>query len=275
METATETCGACGEAFPTLNEVFSHPCASLTPRPEFRPATNRGDNVDAPDRTGAGTGRGSGKPDPVNRYPGRCVRCGHHVEAEKGVLVKDHAGNPGGRRTWGVEHRPGGCSSEAPPPSPAEDSDSRPTNRYPGKCVRCDVWVEAEQGVREKRNGRWIVSHRGDCPAAPEPAEPADETAELTPGFWVDPDTEHIAEVVESKAGRLYAKLLDPDDGRFDYEPGLIRELRAGGWEPLTVEAAAKLGRRFGRCMVCGRHLTNEVSVEAGIGPVCAGRLAA
>lgn len=36
--------------------------------------------------------------------------------------------------------------------------------------------------------------------------------------------------------------------------------------------AAVAYGKRFGRCSVCNRELTDEASVEAGIGPVCAKR---
>lgn len=37
-------------------------------------------------------------------------------------------------------------------------------------------------------------------------------------------------------------------------------------------EAAIAYGKRFGVCSVCGRTLTDPVSVEAGIGPVCKDR---
>lgn len=36
-------------------------------------------------------------------------------------------------------------------------------------------------------------------------------------------------------------------------------------------EAAKEYGRRTGNCCVCGRLLTNEDSIEAMIGPICAG----
>lgn len=41
----------------------------------------------------------------------------------------------------------------------------------------------------------------------------------------------------------------------------------------VTLEEAKQFGAIYGVCMVCGRTLTNEVSIEAGIGPICAGRL--
>lgn len=41
----------------------------------------------------------------------------------------------------------------------------------------------------------------------------------------------------------------------------------------LTIEKAREFGKMYGVCCVCGRILTNEESIEAGIGPVCGGRL--
>jgi hypothetical protein len=37
-------------------------------------------------------------------------------------------------------------------------------------------------------------------------------------------------------------------------------------------EAQERFGREIGRCYICGRHLTDEASRAAGIGPVCAAR---
>lgn len=36
--------------------------------------------------------------------------------------------------------------------------------------------------------------------------------------------------------------------------------------------AAVAYGKKFGKCSVCNRDLTDAASVEAGIGPICAGR---
>jgi hypothetical protein len=41
----------------------------------------------------------------------------------------------------------------------------------------------------------------------------------------------------------------------------------------MTLEDAAAFGRATGTCSQCMRHLTNDESVKAGIGPVCAGRM--
>lgn len=41
------------------------------------------------------------------------------------------------------------------------------------------------------------------------------------------------------------------------------------GLSKLTVEQAGKLGKKYGICIKCGKTLTDPVSVDQGIGPVC------
>lgn len=96
--------------------------------------------------------------------------------------------------------------------------------------------------------------------------------AAATPGYYRRGD--EVYEVVANKSGTgTYAKILvvDGGRGRWEYAPGVGRTLAV--LEPLTVEEAGRIGRRFGVCMICGRTLTNPESIEAGIGPICAGRL--
>lgn len=57
----------------------------------------------------------------------------------------------------------------------------------------------------------------------------------------------------------------------FDYAPGAIHKLQAE--HRMTLEEAKEFGALYGTCCVCGRTLTNETSIEAGIGPVCGGRV--
>lgn len=38
------------------------------------------------------------------------------------------------------------------------------------------------------------------------------------------------------------------------------------------AEAARLYGKETGSCSCCGRELTDPVSIEAGIGPICAGK---
>ena len=81
------------------------------------------------------------------------------------------------------------------------------------------------------------------------------------------------AQFAVNGSGNLYAKRLvvDGDHGTFVYEPGLLGKLSAD--DRMTVEQAAEFGKLYGFCIVCGRTLTDEGSIAAGIGPVCAGRI--
>jgi len=48
----------------------------------------------------------------------------------------------------------------------------------------------------------------------------------------------------------------------------IITAIRAAGPE----QAAKNYGHQLGQCSLCGRTLTNPESIEAGIGPICAGK---
>lgn len=74
------------------------------------------------------------------------------------------------------------------------------------------------------------------------------------------------------KTSRLYALELDPDTGKFGYAKGAVFRLAESGAQPATIEDAIEFGLKTGVCACCGRHLTDENSIAAGIGPVCARR---
>ena len=106
-------------------------------------------------------------------------------------------------------------------------------------------------------------------PYKPRPAVPG--SREVTEGMWVYGPEHDVAKVQKAVhgSGNLYAKHLDPQTGTFEYVPGLVRLLTTQG-EPMTLEMAREFGHLYGMCCVCGATLTDEKSIEAGIGPVCA-----
>ena len=88
-------------------------------------------------------------------------------------------------------------------------------------------------------------------------------------GYYILPIGE-VYKVVKAKStGNLYAKRFTV--AGYEYAPGAMRNLT--GAERLTVEQAARMGKATGTCVVCGRRLSAEESVLAGLGPICAGRL--
>lgn len=113
----------------------------------------------------------------------------------------------------------------------------------------------------------------------PMPKAPAAQVArqEVTDGMYRDPSGV-IYKVQYNRAQgdgrRAYAKQLHVDgygDVHFEYAPGAMRFIKPE-WR-MTLEQAKEFGALYGTCCVCGRTLTNEVSIEEGIGPVCAGRI--
>lgn len=91
--------------------------------------------------------------------------------------------------------------------------------------------------------------------------------AAIEPGiYYADGAVIKVQKAVHG-SGHPYAKRLSKETGRFEYAPGLIRQLRPE--QRMTLEQAKEYGELYGVCCNCGRTLTNEVSIEAGIGPVC------
>lgn len=81
--------------------------------------------------------------------------------------------------------------------------------------------------------------------------------------FWVNG---LVYKVQKSQTGNLYTKVFS--EHGYTYAPGGIRLIATA--TRLTLEQAAELGVKTGRCVICGKTLTDPASVEAGIGPVCA-----
>jgi hypothetical protein len=98
------------------------------------------------------------------------------------------------------------------------------------------------------------------------PAKP--KAAPVADGFYVLNDTIYKVQT-SPNSGHSYAKKLSAH-GSFDYAAGAIAKLATA--EPLTLELAAKYGKLYGMCVGCGRTLTDEGSIAAGIGPICAGK---
>ena len=164
------------------------------------------------------------------------------------------------------------------------------TNRYAARCVRCGANVPAEQGLLARTDdGKWAADHPADCPT--KPVTVAVPVARVTSdGIYRTPDgTVYKVQEARQGNGRLYAKRLElstcgggcghpttvqPDGthahGHFEYAAGAIHQLTAA--MKLDKDAAAAFGRLYGVCVRCGADLTDETSIAAGLGPVCAGR---
>lgn len=74
--------------------------------------------------------------------------------------------------------------------------------------------------------------------------------------------------VKSPQTGNMYAKELHTNG--WEYLTGGINLLKNNVYTKLTLDEAKELGKIYGFCVACGRTLTDEYSVEAGIGPICA-----
>jgi hypothetical protein len=89
-----------------------------------------------------------------------------------------------------------------------------------------------------------------------------------------------LAPATGRNAGALYVVEIETDayQGKVDgVEFKAVREASEGTISALhriaenPMEAAVRYGQKTGKCSCCGRKLTNKVSIEMGIGPICAG----
>ncbi len=96
-----------------------------------------------------------------------------------------------------------------------------------------------------------------------------DKKVGLEVGYYILND--NFFKVVRSPStGNLYAKQYI--DGTWEYTSGAVYQLKKNDAQLMTLEDAKKFGAIYGTCVVCGRTLTAEQSVEAGIGPVCSSK---
>lgn len=113
------------------------------------------------------------------------------------------------------------------------------------------------------------------APAQHPDAQPKDVTFTAPEGMHKVGDEIFKVQRAVHGSGHLYCKRLIPGEGygakaTFVYAPGFMKNLSAA--TKMTLEEAKAFGALYGTCCVCGRTLTNEESIAAGIGPICAGK---
>jgi hypothetical protein len=150
-------------------------------------------------------------------------------------------------------------------------------NRYAGACADCKGNVEVEAGRVRKENGRWVTRHLdGQCPPKATPVEPAARLQGSPEGFWTLDGLHFKVQLAVHGSGRPYAKVLDEDGTwtRDDRTRGVLARIQAGEATRMTKDEAGALGRLYGRCVACSATLTDETSIEVGMGPICRGKFA-
>lgn len=134
------------------------------------------------------------------------------------------------------------------------------------RCGHCQDYHGSIAETRECARSRFAASAQEATVPAPRVNVPAEE------GMYRKGDVIYKVQIAVHGNGRPYAKQLvqDGENWSFEYAPGAVRTLRPE--HRLTLEQAKEFGALYGTCCVCGRTLTNESSIEAGIGPVCASK---
>lgn len=103
----------------------------------------------------------------------------------------------------------------------------------------------------------------------------AQQAVKIEDGMYVLDGTIYKVQHAVHGSGKQYAKRLVPgapgERATFEYAPGMVRKLRPE--HRMTMDQAKEFGELYGTCCQCGRVLTNEDSIEAGIGPICASKL--
>jgi uncharacterized protein DUF6011 len=111
----------------------------------------------------------------------------------------------------------------------------------------------------------------------------APEAVEITDGLYQTPDGVIFkVQIAVHGSGKLYAKQMTKLEiprivrGKevtyeFTYVPGAVKRLRPE-WK-MTREEAAAWGKLYGSCCRCGITLTQESSIEQGMGDWCYGKM--
>lgn len=99
--------------------------------------------------------------------------------------------------------------------------------------------------------------------------------AEPNPGMYRDDEGTIYRVYLGQQSGKMLVKQVVGDKASgYSYEyMGAAAYRLPAGVTPLSLGEAKEWGRMTGTCCVCARRLDNPESVDAGIGPVCAGRM--
>lgn len=247
-----------------LEVVFGHDCENDGRNGHNARLAGYGPMQDRTPTFGQGNGSGSGFGRPSNpaseKQVDLLVKLGMsrtHAESLTKSKASEH-----------IDRLLGEQKNQAPAaPAPTTQ---RP-NRYGSKCVNCGTYVEAEAGwLCKDVNGRWASTHKnGEC-VTEAPAKAAAPT-ELEDGIYKRDD--EIVKVYVTQSGQKASKTWDTDTESFEYTGkrglrGLTAEHR------MTLDEAKAFGAIYGICCNCSRTLRDDVSIEAGIGPICARRFA-
>jgi hypothetical protein len=148
------------------------------------------------------------------------------------------------------------------------------------KLGRYGTFVSAKQAEFAAKLVSWSIAAKADAPAAKftriqQLVQEKNLSLHLGVCKVVTFQSGAIGVVTPLFGGGTFG-VIDPD-GSFRRFSKCTSEVFAvlQDVERRGLEAVQEIGRATGRCCVCSRTLTNEDSIAAGIGPVCAERFVA
>ena len=137
--------------------------------------------------------------------------------------------------------------------------------------VPADFLGRANEAIRLRTLDRALASKTIDwLRRQPQVTRKAASANDVPEGFHIAGGEVYKVQVAVHGSGRKYAKVLDRETQTFVVASGAIQLLSAD--TAMTLEDAAKYGRTYNICARCGRTLTDEDSIERGVGPVCASK---
>jgi len=137
------------------------------------------------------------------------------------------------------------------------------TGDYPF-LVSLKEWVASGKQLTPKQ-----YAAAAKCKAKEPDLAPKQTVPELEDGIYYYENT--VYKVIHAKqgSGKQYVKKLDHEGGTFEYVGRKPLYFLFPGHKMSLVQAQ-EFGKLYGMCCNCGATLTDENSIEAGIGPVCA-----
>lgn len=101
---------------------------------------------------------------------------------------------------------------------------------------------------------------------------------EVEKGLYVVDGNVYKVQIAVQGSGKPYAKKLDFETGKFEYDGPAIYNVNFGA--KMTQEEAQEIAKKYrsnvqleSYCFICGIPLTDETSMDRGIGPICWGKL--
>lgn len=132
----------------------------------------------------------------------------------------------------------------------------------PAKALDAIKWVE-----EHKMSKATASAKISEYMAMPSVRKAFSSTPELDEGMYKV--GEEIFKVYRTQAGHIATKQLTEDGFEYTGRKPLA-SIKAE--HRMTLDEAKEYGKVTGTCCNCGRMLTNEESIAAGIGPICASK---